>query len=776
MAVVMGSFAMPAVAQEDAIIVLDGSGSMWGQIDGTPKIAIARDVLGSVLGSVPSSTSLGFMAYGHREKGNCADIELLMAPAPGAAAEIVGMAKEINPRGKTPLSDAVRRAAEALRFKESKATVILITDGLETCNADPCAVAQELEATGVDFTAHVVGFGLSAEEGRQVGCLAEETGGKYIPAANAGALVEALSETVADVAEPPPPPEAAPGPATLPEASLAAPETVEIGRSFVVAWEGPGERYDYVALVDPAGNNGEGRDLRSRRIVNADFDNLQVGLTAPVTPGTYELQYRYGNQRTVIATRPIEIVESEVSLSAPANADIGSTIVIDWIGPGAQRDSIELYNPTALQGEGKVLFAKRIRNGDFDGRQVSLVVPTEPGFYQLRYFSGDDRKVLATREIEVLEAEVSLSAPDSVDIGRAFTVSWVGPGANRDSVELFDPAGNNGNGRVVTYRRIVNGDRDNRTVDLVAPTDTGAYQLRYFNGDSRAVLATRPIDVAAAEVSVSGPESVDIGRTFTVSWVGPGANRDSVELFDPAGNNGNGRVVTYRRIVNGDRDNQTVDLVAPTEAGAYQLRYFNGDSRAVLATSPIEVIETEVTVSAPESVDFGRSFEVSWVGPGGKRDAIEVFDPDGNNGKGRVVYSKRLINDDYDGQTVELLAPAIAGDYQIRYWNGDSRAVLANAPVSVVATEVTLSAPDEVAAGEAFTAAWVGPGATRDSIDVVSGEAASGKVVASTRVINGDYDAQTVKVKAPKEPGSYLLRYWSGESKVVLASRPIAVK
>jgi len=171
-----------AGAQERAIIVLDGSGSMCGQIDGTPKIAIARDVLGDVLGKVPSSTYLGLMAYGHREKGNCSDIELLIAPAPGSAAEITGMAKDLNPKGKTPISAAVRQAATALKFTENEATVILITDGLETCNADPWAVARELEAAGVDFTAHVVGFGLSAEEGRQVACLAEETGGKYISA------------------------------------------------------------------------------------------------------------------------------------------------------------------------------------------------------------------------------------------------------------------------------------------------------------------------------------------------------------------------------------------------------------------------------------------------------------------------------------------------------------------------------------------------------------------------------------------------------------------
>ena len=67
--------------------------------------------------------------------------------------------------GKTPLTDAVKQAAEALKYTEDKATVILITDGLETCSADPCALAKELEQSGVDFTTHVVGFDVSAHLG-----------------------------------------------------------------------------------------------------------------------------------------------------------------------------------------------------------------------------------------------------------------------------------------------------------------------------------------------------------------------------------------------------------------------------------------------------------------------------------------------------------------------------------------------------------------------------------------------------------------------------------
>ncbi|WP_292504495.1 hypothetical protein, partial [Mesorhizobium sp.] len=123
--------------------------------------------------------------------------------------------------GKTPLTAAVKQAAEALKYTEDKATVVLITDGLETCGGDPCALGKELKETGVDFTADVVGFGLTADEGRQIACLAENTGGKYIQASDEKALQQALVETVA---APAPAPEPAPAPAPAPAPEPAKPE------------------------------------------------------------------------------------------------------------------------------------------------------------------------------------------------------------------------------------------------------------------------------------------------------------------------------------------------------------------------------------------------------------------------------------------------------------------------------------------------------------------------------------------------------------------------
>jgi Ca-activated chloride channel family protein len=107
--------ALPAVAADRTIIVFDASGSMWAQIDGKSRIEIARETISSVLGSLPADAELGLMAYGHREKGSCSDIELLVPPAAGTGPAIIAATAKINPKGKTPLSEAVKRAAEELK-------------------------------------------------------------------------------------------------------------------------------------------------------------------------------------------------------------------------------------------------------------------------------------------------------------------------------------------------------------------------------------------------------------------------------------------------------------------------------------------------------------------------------------------------------------------------------------------------------------------------------------------------------------------------------------
>ena len=209
-------------AADKAIIILDASGSMWAQIDGKPQARNRpRDRCSTVLQSVPADDRTRLHGLWPSRKGQLRRHRADRPAAAGTASAISAAADSLKFLGKTPLTAAVKQAAEALKYTEDKATVILITDGLETCDADPCALGKELEASGVDFTADVVGFGLTAEEGKQVACLADNTGGKYIQAYDEKALQEALVETVV---APAPAPEPAPAPAPAPAPEPAKPE------------------------------------------------------------------------------------------------------------------------------------------------------------------------------------------------------------------------------------------------------------------------------------------------------------------------------------------------------------------------------------------------------------------------------------------------------------------------------------------------------------------------------------------------------------------------
>ncbi len=203
------SFMPLRAADEGArvVLVLDASGSMWGQIDGKTKMEIAKEVVGKVVNNWKPSDELGLVAYGHREKGSCTDIEVVREAGLLNATSYMDAVNALNPKGKTPMTAAVRMAAESLKFTEKKATVILVSDGIETCEPDPCAVAAELEKLGVELTVHTVGFGLDNQGAvAQLKCLAEKTGGTSTTASNAKELEDALNKTVATAPPPSPPP------------------------------------------------------------------------------------------------------------------------------------------------------------------------------------------------------------------------------------------------------------------------------------------------------------------------------------------------------------------------------------------------------------------------------------------------------------------------------------------------------------------------------------------------------------------------------------------
>ena len=103
------------------------------------------------------------------------------------------------------------------KFQGDKNSIVLLTDGIEECNGDPCAAAQSVKDMGLDLKINIVGFTLDSRQRETIECMATATGGLYYDAADAGALLGALTEVteaavVAQTEAPPPEPPPAPPP------------------------------------------------------------------------------------------------------------------------------------------------------------------------------------------------------------------------------------------------------------------------------------------------------------------------------------------------------------------------------------------------------------------------------------------------------------------------------------------------------------------------------------------------------------------------------------
>jgi len=204
--------AAPAAATTNMLFILDGSNSMWGQVDGVAKIDTAKQVLGNLLSDLAADTKVGLMAYGHRLKGSCEDVEMMSGIGEQDPKAIAAMVGDITPRGKTPISFALDLSSTAFAgHEEDNNNIVLISDGIETCGGDPCATTKDLMKLGINVRVHAVGFDVDADTRAQLKCIADAGNGTYFDADSTENFQKAM-DAVQQVAQaetksaPPPPP------------------------------------------------------------------------------------------------------------------------------------------------------------------------------------------------------------------------------------------------------------------------------------------------------------------------------------------------------------------------------------------------------------------------------------------------------------------------------------------------------------------------------------------------------------------------------------------
>ena len=195
--------ALPAHAEPTAppqvLLVMDSSGSMAEPTGGgTTRIDAAKKALHSVIDNTPDDTELGLRVYGSHDNPegspeSCKDSDLVVPIATDNRNQLRTEVDKYKPVGWTPIAHSLSEAGKDLA-DEGNRTIVLVSDGEETCEVDPCDVAAQLAEKGIDLTINTVGLNVSGAAREKLQCIADKGKGEYYDAENADDLEEALNQ------------------------------------------------------------------------------------------------------------------------------------------------------------------------------------------------------------------------------------------------------------------------------------------------------------------------------------------------------------------------------------------------------------------------------------------------------------------------------------------------------------------------------------------------------------------------------------------------------
>jgi Ca-activated chloride channel family protein len=147
------------------LFVFDASQSMYGRWQSDMKINIAQRLLSNLLDSLQQvdDLELALRVYGHQKNfppQDCDDTRLEVAFAPDNSKKIKHVLKTLVPKGTTPIAYSLEKAGNDFPPCDNcRNIIVLITDGLEECNGDPCAVSRALQKKGVVLKPFIIGIG-----------------------------------------------------------------------------------------------------------------------------------------------------------------------------------------------------------------------------------------------------------------------------------------------------------------------------------------------------------------------------------------------------------------------------------------------------------------------------------------------------------------------------------------------------------------------------------------------------------------------------------------
>ena len=214
---IVGLAAKAGVRQSDAqegrsiALILDASGSMNAKLAaGGTRIEAAKAAVAAFVAKLDPATRIAYRVYGHQsptKARDCKDTELMVGFNATSANRdtILAKTQSVKAQGYTPITYVLQLAAADIAKEPGARTIVLVSDGKETCPGDPCAAAKALAAADASLVIHTIGFNVDAAARFQLQCIARMARGTYSDATGAADLGARLGAAVAAKPAPPPP-------------------------------------------------------------------------------------------------------------------------------------------------------------------------------------------------------------------------------------------------------------------------------------------------------------------------------------------------------------------------------------------------------------------------------------------------------------------------------------------------------------------------------------------------------------------------------------------
>ena len=197
--VVQDSAAVSSVGK--TIVVYDLSGSMALGLDGRTKSKTVQEALLTGLKDLNHVLEVGLVAFGHRSRSSCSDLQLAVPIGQrlNSLEKIKTFLDSARPQGRAPVAAALRLAGSRLKIGDPNQSLILIADGSDSCQENPCDVVDHLFDKGLGFKGYVVGIGVDDNQFDALRCVADKSGGEAINAKSSEEVAMALASLLGSI-------------------------------------------------------------------------------------------------------------------------------------------------------------------------------------------------------------------------------------------------------------------------------------------------------------------------------------------------------------------------------------------------------------------------------------------------------------------------------------------------------------------------------------------------------------------------------------------------